>query len=103
MPSNSVSQLKAAIDRQPVSVSVAASSTAFGSYSHGILTHGCGHDVDHAVLAVGYGQSSSGKEYYIVKNSWTTSWGEDGYVRIAVKDGEGVCSIQSDSSYPSTD
>ena len=50
---------------------------------------------------VGYGTTSDGKNYYIVKNSWGQGWGEKGYIRIsrnACKHGKGVCGIISDSS-----
>ena len=62
----------------------------------------CGTDLDHAVTAVGYG-SENGKEFLIVRNSRTASWGEKGYFRIAIdKDGNGVCGILMDSSRPTT-
>ena len=58
----------------------------------------CGTKLNHAVLAVGYGTTKKGVEYYIVKNSYGSKWGEHGFVRIAVKDGKGVCGIQMDAS-----
>ena len=62
----------------------------------------CGTSLTHAVVAVGYG-SEGGKDYYIVRNSWGASWGEDGYIRIARKhDSKGICGIQMHSVYPST-
>jgi len=70
-------------------------------YSDGIFDSAeCGTSLDHAVAAVGYG-SENGKEYYIVRNSWSESWGEMGYVRIAVEEGPGICGIQMNSLYPS--
>lgn len=59
----------------PVSVLVDASN--FPNYKSGIFSN-CGERLDHAVLAVGYDES----ENYIVKNSWGTDWGMDGYITI---------------------
>jgi cathepsin L len=79
-----------------VSVAIEADQTAFQYYSSGILTGTCGTSIDHAVLVVGYG-TSGGSEYWKVKNSWGTSWGENGYVLICRncnKNGnEGECGI----------
>lgn len=89
---NDVSQLKAAISKQPVAVSIDASCRAFNNYSSGIFWNSCGTSIDHAVLAVGYGGSGS-NQYWIVKNSWATSWGEKGYIRMGIQDGHGICGI----------
>jgi hypothetical protein len=63
----------------------------------------CGTVLDHAVVAVGYG-SEGDQDYIIVRNSWGTWWGEQGYIKIAVKnDGEGVCGILMDIHAPTTD
>ena len=48
--------------------------------------------IDHSVTIVGYG-SEQGLDYWLVKNSWGTNWGEKGYVRIAIKPGNGICGI----------
>lgn len=102
VPKNSVSELKQAIAKQPVAVTVSAGSYPFQHYFKGIITDtSCGTDLDHAILAVGYG-TENGTDYYIVKNSWGGHWGEDGYVRIAQVDGEGICGIQKMSLYPET-
>jgi C1A family cysteine protease len=86
--------LKKAISQGPVSVTIEADQTVFGMYKSGILdSEKCGENLDHAVTAVGYG-SENGKDYYIIRNSWGPSWGEDGYIRIAAKDGKGICGIQ---------
>jgi len=95
------SSLRSALNKQPVSISVAASSRYFGTYSTGIMTNysACGDDVDHAILAVGYGS-----DYFIVKNSWGTTWGQEGYAQIGSNvegaPAAGVCSILYDPAYP---
>ena len=62
------------------------------SRSHGL---GCSSkNLDHAVLLTGYGvDASTGEKYWNVKNSWSESWGEDGYFRIAR--GEGMCGMNT--------
>ncbi|CDW72368.1 UNKNOWN [Stylonychia lemnae] len=99
---NSPSALKQAIQVQPVSIAVAAAGSTFRLYKSGIITSSaCGTSLDHAVLLVGYG-SQNGQSYWIVKNSWGTTWGESGYVRILDdgKNGAGICGMLQMSSYP---
>ena len=63
------------------------------TYKKGVLdSKHCGTDLDHAVLAVGYG-TENGKDYWLIKNSWTEDWGEKGYIKLAVADGKGTCGI----------
>jgi len=62
----------------------------------------CGTHLDHAVAAVGYG-TEGGVDYYIVRNSWTAAWGDNGYIKIAAVEGKGICGIQQLCSFPSTD
>lgn len=94
---------KAALQHGPISVAIEADQSVFHQYTGGIITSdSCGTSLDHGVLTVGYGVDAKVGEYYIVKNSWTTGWGEAGYVRIAIKDGAGICGIQSQPSYPIT-
>ena len=83
----------------PVSVSIEADETAFQFYTSGVITSGCGSSLDHGVLVVGYG-TESGEKYFLVKNSWGSSWGESGYVKIGASDSSNVCGILSDGSYP---
>ena len=72
----SADALKSAISRGPVSVAIEADTMVFQFYSKGVLTStACGTDLDHGVLAVGYGEDK-GVEYFIVKNSWGKHWGE---------------------------
>ena len=98
---SSADELKAAIAKGPVSVAIEADQLAFQLYFGGVITKDhCGTDLDHGVLAVGYG-SENGVDYYLVKNSWGGSWGMQGYVKIAGEDsGPGACGIQMDPSQP---
>jgi len=89
----SVTALKQAINQGVVSVTIEADNDVFRQYKSGILdSTACGTSLDHAVAAVGYG-SEGGKDYYIVRNSWTTSWGDQGYIKIAAVEGKGICGI----------
>ncbi|XP_050204800.1 senescence-specific cysteine protease SAG39-like [Mercurialis annua] len=102
VPSNSEAALLKAVAHQPISVSIDAGSVSFQFYKGGVYTGSCGTDLNHGVVAVGYGRSSSGSKYWIVKNSWGTGWGERGYVRMKrdVRSKKGLCGIAMDSSYP---
>ena len=95
--------LKAAVAKQPVAVAIEADTKYFQSYSGGVLTSSsCGTSLDHGVLAVGYGEEN-GQKYWLVKNSWGTSWGEQGYVKIGRSDSTndaGICGIAMDPSFP---
>ena len=97
---NSKAALTAAIAQQPVSVAIEADKFVFQFYTQGVLNSpNCGVNLDHGVLAVGYG-TENGVDYILVKNSWGSSWGENGYVKIASVDGEGICGINEDPVYP---
>jgi len=104
VPRKSLAQFKAALTVGPVSVAVQADQPVFHQYTGGVITSAsCGTSLDHAILAVGWGSDATLGDYYIVKNSWTTAWGESGYVRIGMNgDGAGICGIQSQPAYPTT-
>ncbi|KAK9146725.1 hypothetical protein Sjap_006628 [Stephania japonica] len=104
VPAKNEKALLKAVANQPVSVAIDAGGSAFQLYSSGVFkTSDCiGTDLGHGVTAVGYGSTSDGTKYWIVKNSWGTSWGEKGYIRMQrdVGSAEGVCGIAKDASYP---
>jgi len=86
----------------PISVSMDASRESFQLYSSGIyyepLCKNGFFELDHGVLAVGYGTTEAGEDYWLIKNSWGTSWGEDGYFQMA-RNRDNNCGIATDSLY----
>ena len=95
--------LKNAVYQQPVSVAIEADTREFQLYKSGVITgDGCGTNLDHGVLVVGYG-IENGVKYWLVKNSWSSSWGDNGYIKIERTDSTntpGVCGIASQPSFP---
>ena len=85
----------------PISVAIDANHPKFMSYKSGVFDiPDCTGQLDHAVLVVGYGtDKDSGKDYWLVKNSWSTAWGEDGYIKMARNKGD-MCSIATLAVYP---
>lgn len=84
----------------PVSVAIDASHKTFSFYSHGVYYEpACGNTedkLDHAVLAVGYG-TLNGKAYWLIKNSWSNYWGNDGYILMAQQDNN--CGVLTAPTY----
>jgi cathepsin L len=86
--------LKSALGQQPVSVCIDASS-AFSRYSTGTFSGPCSSSsINHAVLAVGFQDA-----YWIVKNSWGTSWGQGGYIYMS-RSASNVCNINNYLTWP---
>ncbi|XP_023832282.1 digestive cysteine proteinase 1 [Salvelinus sp. IW2-2015] len=84
----------------PVAISIDAGHRSFVFYSHGVYYEPkCGNttdSLDHAVLAVGYGVMEA-EPYWLVKNSWSTYWGNDGYILMSMKDNN--CGVTTDATY----
>ena len=101
---NNEEMLKRAVQHQPVSVAIQANKRSFQMYQSGIYSDpDCGFELDHGVLLIGYGYDKIyDMDYWIIKNSWSKSWGENGYIRIQrnINDERGLCGIAMAPSVP---
>lgn len=102
VPQNDEKSLKKAVAHQPVSVAIEAGGRAFQLYQSGVFTGICGTELDHGVAVVGYG-TENGIDYWLVRNSWGSSWGENGYIKMErnlLTKETGKCGIAMEASYP---
>ncbi|WCJ32696.1 Cysteine proteinases superfamily protein [Euphorbia peplus] len=101
VPPNDEAALMNAVASQPISVAIDAGGSEFQFYKSGVFAGSCGTELNHGVTAVGYG-SNDGMNFWLVKNSWGTQWGEEGYIRIQkdIDAKEGLCGIAMQASYP---
>jgi cathepsin L len=100
---NNVAQMKAAVTKSVLAVAIEADKMCFQTYKSGIFDNSkCGTTLDHAVAVVGYG-TDAGQEYWIMRNSWNTTWGDKGYMKMAITgDDAGICGVQSDPQLPTS-
>ncbi|KAI5738141.1 hypothetical protein M8J77_003497 [Diaphorina citri] len=102
IPEGDEYKLKAAVATiGPVSIAIDASHQSFQFYSEGVYYEPeCNStQLDHAVLVVGYGTDENGNDYWLVKNSWNTTWGDEGYIKMA-RNRENNCGVASSASFP---
>ncbi|MED6161340.1 hypothetical protein PIB30_059789 [Stylosanthes scabra] len=104
IPQQSEEEILKVVANQPVAVGIDASSQAFRHYNGGIFSSDqCGYSLDHAVTIIGYGEEGDGVgKYWLVRNSWGQTWGEQGYMRLEkdVANPSGPCGIALRASYP---
>jgi len=95
--------MMSALAKQPVSIAIEADQKEFQLYKSGVFSGTCGIKLDHGVLVVGYGSEEEG-DFYLVKNSWGTSWGDGGYIKLGrgkqYNNGDGQCGMLLEGSYP---
>jgi len=100
-----MNSLKDALRSGAVSVAFGVAD-AFYYYSSGLYTYadGCSESINHGMTAVGFGwDDENSSEYVIIRNSWADSWGDAGYVKIAMSANDsagGVCDIYGYPNYP---
>jgi C1A family cysteine protease len=91
----------ALVNEGPISIGIDAAHKSLVFYANGVYYEPeCGNkpdDLDHAVLLVGYG-TLDGQDYWLVKNSWSNYWGNDGYVLMAQRDNN--CGVTTQTTYP---
>jgi len=102
-PNNQLALKEAVALVGPISIALDAETKLFQSYKSGVITSdSCGTTLDHGVLIVGYGEED-GIKYWLVKNSWGASWGDDGYIKIERSESTndaGICGIAMQPSFP---
>jgi len=100
IPRGNEAALQAAVAQRPVSVAIDASHSSFQLYKSGVYYEpACSStNLDHGVLAIGYGTDGTAA-YWIVKNSWGTGWGMQGYINMS-RNRNNNCGIATVASYP---
>lgn len=102
IPEGDENKLRAAVATiGPVAVAIDASAESFQFYREGVYFEPkcSSENLDHGVLVVGYGTNDNGDDYWLVKNSWGTTWGDNGYIKMA-RNKDNQCGIATSASYP---
>ncbi|ERE80697.1 cathepsin L1-like protein [Cricetulus griseus] len=101
IPANEYSLMKAVAIVGPISAAIDTKHHSFQFYRGGMYYEPecSSSNLDHAVLVVGYGEESDGRKYWLVKNSWGTYWGMNGYIKMA-RDRNNNCGIATYAMYP---
>jgi len=97
---NEKALMKAVAEIGPIAIAIDAGHPSFQLYKRGVYVEKkcSSKQLDHGVLAVGYGTEGE-KKYWLVKNSWGSSWGMEGYIQME-KDHDNMCGIATSASYP---
>jgi len=98
--SGNPTSMMSALKGGPMSVSINASSQGFQTYKSGVLSGSCSTSTNHSVALVGY-ETSAKTPYWIVRNSWGSSWGQKGFIWMKQSTGDGQCGINHSPRYPS--
>jgi hypothetical protein len=93
--------MEALVSKGPISVGIMVPDEML-YYDSGVLkVSTCKYDtsqIDHAVVLVGFGTDANGVDYWTIRNSWSTYWGDEGYIKIAR--GEMDCCVSCEAGYP---
>jgi cathepsin L len=94
-------EIMAGIAIRPAAIAVNASGLRFQTYESGVLNNCDNTTLNHAIAMDGY-DSTANVPYYQVRNSWGTSWGDQGYILLGMTSGnaKGNCGVQQDVDYP---
>jgi C1A family cysteine protease len=97
LPVGDENALQAAVVKNAVSIAIEADQPGFQFYSGGVFDGECGTQLDHGVVLEGFG-TDDGKDYWLVRNSWGSSWGENGYIKLVR--GKNQCGLANSASFP---
>ena len=93
--------LQSVLDKQPVTVVVAADNDVWRNYKSGVVQYCPSAQSNHAVVAVGYGTTQDGQQHFKIKNSWGSQWGDSGYMYLKRGvGGKGTCNLAESLTFP---